>query len=174
MASRIFWDNDHVHALKKKVCRGALAPSCREKLVLELRRFAGYSFPMARSSILIVDSDSELAQIIGSFLNFHGFRVNHSTKVRDAISKISLQKYSAILIDPDLQGIDGDEVIRAASDPNSMNNKTPIIVMSGSLDYELATDVVNQVQRALPKPFTFEDLVKALSSCSVIGSLRTT
>lgn len=117
---------------------------------------------MARHSILIVDTDHELAQIIASFLNFQGYRVNYTSRQREAIGKLSLQKYSCILLDPDLQGEKGEEVIRAAGDPAGMNGRTPFILTTFSLEYGLPYDVVSPIRCILPKPFTLEQLLGVL------------
>lgn len=121
---------------------------------------------MARGSILIVDADVELAKLIGAFLNSQGFRVNSTGRVRDAILKLSLQKYHVILLDPDLKssgGNDkGEDVLIGARDPGGMNSKTPFIIMTRSVQYSLPNHTLSQLKAILLKPFEFEDLLGAV------------
>ena len=118
---------------------------------------------MAKSSVLIVDGDGELAKIIAAFLNLQGYRVNYVTRIRDAVSKLALQKYTAILLDPKLpNGERGEEVIRAAGDPGGMNSVTPFILMCKDTAYRLPNDSVRHVRGIVGKPFQFEDLLGSL------------
>lgn len=125
-----------------------------------------YNAKMARSSILIVDTDSELSKIVGAFLNSQGFRVNHVTRVRDAITKLSMQKYSAIVLEPHLSsGEHGEEVIFGAIDPSGANHKTPVVLTTNALNYELPNEILSQVQAIVTKPFQFDDLLGAIKGC---------
>lgn len=122
---------------------------------------------MAKASLLIVDSDNHLAQIMASFLNFCGFRVTHTARKREAIKKLSFQRYSAVFIDPDLKKETGDEILRAIADKSGLNSKTPVILLAGSLDFKIADDVIPTIKQIIPKPFTLEDLIGALKNVNV-------
>ena len=117
---------------------------------------------MARGTILLVDADSDLAQIVSSYLNYHGFRVHYCNRVRDAVGKLSLQRYSAVFIDPNLEGERGDTVLLAASDPAGLNSGTPFVVMSESLDYGLPAEAIGPIRSIVQKPFDLEDALSAL------------
>lgn len=108
---------------------------------------------MAKHSILIVDTDRNLAQVLGALFNSQGIRVHHVTRLRDAVAKLSLQKYSVVLLEPALADESGAEVIRAAQDPTGLNQRTPFVVMTRSLDHEIPVSVSPLVQRVLLKPF---------------------
>lgn len=124
---------------------------------------------MARGTVLIVDSDSELAQIVSSFLNFHGFRVHYTSRVREAVGKLALQRYAAVLLDPNLDGERGDSVLLAAVDPTGLNNGTPFVVMSESLDYGLPAEAIGPIRSIVQKPFDLEDALAALQGAITGG-----
>ena len=118
---------------------------------------------MARGTVLIVDSDSGLNQVVGAFLNLQGFRINATGRLRDAVTKLALQKYAFVLLDPDLGTERGEELIRAVSDPAGLNTKTPLILITSELKYEIPSSMVTRINAILPKPFTFEDLQTAMT-----------
>lgn len=119
---------------------------------------------MARSSILVVDSDGELLKIISSFLNSQGYRTNQTGRVREAVAKLALQKYALVLLEPNLSGDRGEEVMRAASDPHGLNARTPFVLLTKTVKYELPNDVLAQIKGIVLKPFQFEDLLSAISA----------
>lgn len=124
---------------------------------------------MSRGSILIVDADQELSKIVAAFFSAYGFRVSHTSRSRDAIKKLSLQKYSAVILDPDLsQGDHGEEVLFGASDSGGLNNQTPVIIVSRSLKYELPNEAMTHVRAIITKPFRFDDLHTVLTQNSLL------
>ena len=119
---------------------------------------------MSSGTVLIVDSDTELAQIVSSYLTLNGYRVHVTKKAREAIGKIAMQKYSCIFLDPDLGDEDGADVLIAARDPAGLNSRTPFVIMSRSTSYTLRVDAISSVKAALEKPFELDDFISAFAT----------
>lgn len=119
---------------------------------------------MSSGTVLIVDSDTELAQIVGAFLSLNGYRVHVTKKAREAIGKIAMQKYTCIFLDPDLGEEDGSDVLIAARDPSGLNSRTPFVIMSQSTSYNLRVDAIASVKAALAKPFELDDFISAFAA----------
>lgn len=118
-----------------------------------------------RHSLLIVDSDRNLAQILGALFNAQGVRVTHVSRLRDAVAKLSMQKFSVVLLEPILNGGEpGEESIRAAQDPSGFNQRTPFVLMTGAIQYEIPVSLVPPVKRILLKPFKIDQLNRAVWS----------
>lgn len=124
---------------------------------------------MARDAVLIIDDDMELARIVGLFLNLQGYRVNHTSRARDAITKLSLQKYAVILLDPDLgENNRAEEIFTAAQDPSGLNGTTPFIIVTSAVDAELPNSALQKIKAVLPKPFEFDGLLEALRMAGTV------
>jgi len=124
---------------------------------------------MARESILIIDEDTELARIIGLFLNLQGFRVNHTTRARDAVTKLNLQKYAVIIIDPALgENNRAEEVLTATQDAGSVNAATPFILATKAVDYEVPNNSLPKIKAVLAKPFQLDELLEALRMAGAV------
>ncbi len=115
-------------------------------------------------TILLIDQDSELAQIMGSFLSTLGFRVLHTTRVREALKKLSNQKFAFIFVDPELQPDTPETLFAELMDPASLNHKTPLIVSSLNAEAALPMSVVKRIDSILMKPFTIAQLSSELAS----------
>lgn len=128
-----------------------------------------YDGDMARESILIIDEDMELARIIGLFLNLQGFRVNHTSRARDAVTKLNLQKYAVIILDPDLgENNRAEEVLSATNDPGTLNANAPFILTTAAFDYEVPNNSLPKIKAVLAKPFKLDDLLEALKMAGTV------
>jgi DNA-binding NtrC family response regulator len=96
-------------------------------------------------TILLIDQDSELAQIMGSFFTTLGFRVLHTTRVREALKKLSNQKFAFIFVDPELKPDTPETLFAELMDPASLNHKTPLIVSSLNAEAALPMAVVKRI-----------------------------
>jgi DNA-binding response OmpR family regulator len=110
-------------------------------------------------TILLVDGDPELLSILAAAFALEGFRSVTLSRTRDAIIKLRLQKYSAIFLDPDIQGERTAEIFLSATDPAGMNAKTPVVIMSSNLGAEVPAAAVASVKAVLKKPFNLDELL---------------
>lgn len=114
-------------------------------------------------TILVVEPDVELAKIIGPFFSLSGFRVVHTASTREAIKKLSLQKFAVLMIDPATDQ-HGEDVLRSAMAKGSYNAKTPVILTSAAKDANLAQNSLTNVMAVMEKPFTLAQLAGCLSA----------
>ncbi|MDO5634210.1 MAG: MtrAB system response regulator MtrA [Micrococcus sp.] len=111
---------------------------------------------MSRATILVVDDDEPLAEMIGIVLRSDGFDVAFSSDGASALPTFRSVRPDLVLLDLMLPGIDGIEVcklIRAESD-------VPIVMLTAKSD---TADVVKGLESGaddyVPKPFKPAELV---------------
>ncbi len=115
-------------------------------------------------TILVVDGDQELQTILAAAFAIEGFRSVTLSRTRDAIGKLRFQQFSAIFLDPDIKSERTSEILLSAADPSGMNTKTPVVIMTASLDTEIPTGVLTSVKAILKKPFNLDELIGAVRS----------
>jgi len=111
--------------------------------------------------ILVIDDDVEVATTLYLLLNSEGYIVSKFISGREALADVSLTVPDIILLDYMLPGENVDDLIprfrrKAGSD-------IPIILMSASFDAAHAARKL-PVQRFLAKPFSREELIRAIHS----------
>jgi DNA-binding NtrC family response regulator len=117
----------------------------------------------AVQTILVVEPDVELAKIIGPFFSLNGYRVIHTASTREAIKKLSLQKFGVLMMDPATDQ-HGEDVLRAAMTKGAYNAKTPVVLVSAAKDTNLAQNSLTNVIAVMEKPYTLEQLAGCLSA----------
>ncbi len=116
--------------------------------------------------ILVVDDEVGVCCVIQHLLVREGYAVTTVTDGRLAMDAVASDDFAAALIDLNLAGIDGNDVIRAA---RAARPDMPIIMMSGMvlesdrdkrdiLDHSATVRGLHQ----LPKPFKPKDLTQLL------------
>ncbi len=113
-------------------------------------------------TICIVDADRDLLSLLAAALALEGIRVVAISRTRDALTKLSLQKFAAIVIDSDLKLERSSDVFLAAVDPGGLNARTPIVVMTANLDSEVPQPATTAVKAVLTKPFNIDALFGTL------------
>jgi two-component system phosphate regulon response regulator OmpR len=122
-------------------------------------------------SLLLVEDDARLADMLSEYLGQAGFRVTIASQGGAALEKLSQAGYDAIVLDlmlPDMDGLDVCRQVRAHSD-------TPVLMLTGRgepvdriVGLELGADDY------LPKPFEPRELLarlRAILRRRVKGSL---
>jgi len=88
--------------------------------------------------ILVVDDEAKIAEVLEKFLQRQGFDV---TKVLEARQAIELLKagtaFDLIITDMKMPGLTGLDLLKAKK---QMNNNTPALVLTGSIDAEKYVD----------------------------------
>jgi CheY-like chemotaxis protein len=116
--------------------------------------------PDKPSTVLIVDDERGVAEVLSRILCFRGFRTRVALNGTDAIRLARDVEPEVILCDLSMQGVSGAEVWDALQqDPSTA--RIPFILMSG--------DCVGEAQGCAPdlilqKPFTFDELTWAMSA----------
>ena len=82
-----------------------------------------------KESILIVEDDKFLRELLVRKLKIAGFRISTAIDGRDGLKKIKEALPRLILLDLILPGIDGFEVLKQIK-KDSQTNKIPVIILS--------------------------------------------
>jgi|GEM_PF-4802552 len=91
--------------------------------------------------ILLVDNELQLLEITKSFLeNLKKYKVDTSSSAKEAIEKIGMNKYDAIVSEYQMPEMNGIELLRWM---RSQNDLTPFILNTGSGNEEVAIEALN-------------------------------
>jgi two-component system OmpR family response regulator len=113
------------------------------------------------NTLLMIEDDLELAEILSEFLEQCGFAVTIEDDPFKALSILKLKKFDAVILDLTLPGMDGLEVCQAIRERQNI----PIIISSARSD---VTDKINALELGaddyLPKPYDPRELEARLHS----------
>jgi two-component system OmpR family response regulator len=108
-------------------------------------------------SILVVDDEPYITDLLGAALRFEGFSVDVAATGAEAIDKSRPQSHDLVLLDVMLPDLDGNEVCRRL---RSLGVDTPIIFLTAR---EATEDKVSGLSAGgddyVTKPFSLEELV---------------
>lgn len=113
-------------------------------------------------TVLIVEDDPTMSSLMEMALKTEAYSCVKTDKIGDATLKLDNQKFACILLDMNLtSGATGEDIIKRIKRKNgSLNNDTPIIIVSGTLDAKRIAGVLKTVKHILIKPFTIEALIE--------------
>lgn len=112
-------------------------------------------------SVLIVDDERSVGELIGVSLRSLGLKTEYATTVGEASLLLEHRKYDAMVCDVNLNGDSGIALLDYAK---SRSAGTAVVVISGSAGLPVATDVMrNGAYDFLAKPFTPEQLRTSVS-----------
>lgn len=113
------------------------------------------------NTLLMIEDDLELAEILSEFLEQCGFKVTIEDDPFKALSILKLEKFDAVILDLTLPGMDGLEVCKAIRERQNI----PIIISSARSD---VTDKINALELGaddyIPKPYDPRELEARLHS----------
>ena len=111
---------------------------------------------MAEQTILVVDDDLALAEMIGIVLEAEGYRLEHCADGSDALDRFRDVRPDLVLLDLMLPGKDGIEVCRLIRAESGV----PIVMLTAKSD---TVDVVLGLESGaddyIPKPFKPKELI---------------
>ena len=110
--------------------------------------------PMAKT-VLIVDDNQHLREILASILRHSGYQPLEAATGKEAIRKAVAEKPQVILLDldlPDIKGLDVARTIKATAGSSHI----PIVACSASSDWECRDEALHAgMSEYLQKPITF-------------------
>ena len=113
------------------------------------------------NTLLMIEDDLELAEILSEFLEHCGFKVTVEDDPFKALSILKLEKFDAVILDLTLPGMDGLEVCKAIRERQNI----PIIISSARSD---VSDKISALELGaddyLPKPYDPRELEARLHS----------
>lgn len=106
---------------------------------------------MATDKILIVDDDTAVLKLLAKVVKSNGFDCDAVESGEEALSLLSSTQYALILLDINLNGLDGFEVIEKI---RSNGNQTPVFIVSGRKeDYDTLYGLGIGADDYITKPF---------------------
>lgn len=115
---------------------------------------------MATGSILIVDDDDTLREILGTYLDAEGYRVTAAANGEEAFAHLDRDDLDVLITDLKMPGMNGLELSRKAlvADPDR-----PVILMTAFADVDNARESVSiGIYDFILKPFDFADFGNAV------------
>lgn len=113
-------------------------------------------------TVLIADDDRVHVQLVSSRLKKLGFDVAVAFDAMQAFTIAIRTGPAAVLLDVNMPGGTGIEVLKRLKN-SSKTNQIPVIVVSGSIDAKTAGAVKDLGAEAyLPKPVDFDQLLQTL------------
>lgn len=108
--------------------------------------------------IVIFDDDQEILTAMESVLDFVDWDLVTFSTGQDALETITREKPDLILMDIQLDGVDGRDICRAIKESEALKH-IPIILISGHEGAESAKNQDFGPNDFLPKPFNIGDLI---------------
>lgn len=123
--------------------------------------------------ILIVDDDRVMGELLVALLAHHGYAVTHAHSGAEALQIIDQlgPRLDIVLCDIHMPGLSGSELVSTlieARATRALPSETLLLGMSGSAPSQAEVDLFD---RFLQKPFTVEDVAKAIEQARA-GSTR--
>ena len=121
------------------------------------------------TSILLVDDEQPIADVLGRTLRARGIEVRIATTGMDALYEITEELPDLLLLDINLPDLTGWEVLRRLSPVDRA--RVPVVVFSAS---PLAPSRVEEFHPAgvLVKPFAVDALVRLVESVTAAGAAQ--
>jgi two-component system response regulator AtoC len=105
---------------------------------------------------LLVDDEEDILEIIQDRLEAYGFAVVTARTGREALKKLSMEKFNGVFLDvkmPEMGGIEALEEIRKT------DKQLPVIIITSSSTREAAIEAIAKgANEYVLKPFEWEEL----------------
>src|SRR5690554_500706 len=112
-------------------------------------------------TILVVDDDKEIANLVAVYLHNEGFHVIQRHHGQDAIAALSEEDVDLIVLDVMMPGMDGLEVTRKVRE----HNMIPILMLSAKVeDMDKILGLMSGADDYMSKPFNPLELVARVKS----------
>jgi DNA-binding response OmpR family regulator len=107
-------------------------------------------------TILLIDDDIELCSMLGDYLSRHGYKVVAVHNGKTGLEKALSEKYSIVLLDVMLPGLDGFEVLRRLRATSSVS---VLLLTARGEDIDRIVGLEIGADDYLPKPFNPRELL---------------
>lgn len=115
---------------------------------------------MSEPKIIIVDDEEELRENLKDLLEFEGYRVHTFSSGEDALLQIPAIQPDLVLLDIQLPGIDGIEVLQRLKQNYP---QWPVLIVSASSDRDVHERALRYgAQEVILKPYDPETILKTI------------
>lgn len=124
---------------------------------------------MTVDNVLVVDDDDSIRDMVVAILRQAGFTADAAASGEEALSRLDVSHYSAVVLDVRMPGMSGIEVLRQMA---SRGRQTKcVVLMTAGTEALLDQAPPDLVHTKLRKPFNISDVVEAVRGC--VESLAT-
>ena len=113
---------------------------------------------MRRRSILVVDDDDDVRNMLCAVLSAEGYPVVGAADGVEALSQMRLDPPALAVVDMMMPRMDGEQLIRAMGQDATLV-RVPIAIMSGQTTPPTTTEFPPRVSARLIKPFELDELL---------------
>jgi CheY-like chemotaxis protein len=114
------------------------------------------------TSLLVVDDDPDLSEILGELLRGQGFEVRTAGNGEEGIERVTERRPDLILLDVEMPRLTGPEMASRLSLDDQGAATIPIILVAGVTNLSSIAESVG-TPYFLRKPYDFEVLLKVIS-----------
>ena len=126
---------------------------------------------MESPHILVIDDDPSLRTLFQAILENYGYTSESTDNGREALSKLPMKTYDAVLLDYNLPDITGLIVLRHIQ---KVYPSIPVVMLTGHTDEQVAEQAIAAGARAcLYKPFDCCEIEKVLKDLLRTPPLQT-
>ena len=124
----------------------------------------------SRGSILIVDDEPAVAEMLRDIFTAQGYAVDGASNGGDAVMLAALSRPDTVILDIKLPDTTGAEVLTKL---HELDDSIPVVMLSGSDDEDMARSLLKAgAIDYIRKPFQFDQLLQAVSLAVEVGKGR--
>ena len=110
--------------------------------------------------VLIVEDDEDCSDALSEILVKEGYQVISAKTPQDARAKLFRQTFKGVLLDLKLGQQNGEQVVSYMRTLRGVNDLTPVLVVSGTVDGPSIDRLRPMVQGFLVKPYSSDQFIK--------------
>ncbi|MBU6391621.1 MAG: response regulator [Planctomycetes bacterium] len=118
---------------------------------------------MLTKRILIVDDEEGYRKVLTNSLTDIGYETKAVNNGLEALEEIRRKKYSIILLDVKMPGMDGIELLDRIQEIKFISHSN-IVIITAYTDQDIAKEAVRKgAKKVITKPFSMDDIEACLS-----------
>lgn len=116
-------------------------------------------------SVLIIDDDKELCELVGELLREEGFRVETVSQSAKGLTRALSGEFNLVVLDVMMPGMNGFEVLRQIRAAQDKASRTPVLMLTArGEDVDRIVGLEIGADDYLPKPFNPRELIARINS----------
>jgi two-component system response regulator CpxR len=116
-------------------------------------------------SLLIIDDDKELCELVGELLREEGFRVETASISARGLTRALSGEFNLVVLDVMMPGMNGFEVLRQIRSAQDKASSTPVLMLTArGEDVDRIVGLEIGADDYLPKPFNPRELIARINS----------
>ncbi|HEV7239257.1 MAG TPA: response regulator [Thermoanaerobaculia bacterium] len=118
---------------------------------------------MAKPCVLVVDDDRSIRDLVRNVLRPERFEIEEAADGQEALARIRIKRYDAVVLDLMMGPGNGFEVLHALNDDRP--GEKCVIVLSATSQPVLDKLPIENIFARIRKPFDIDELLGAVQKC---------